>query len=59
MILIILIYILVCLIWGIFAIYKNNQYSIKPTIKTQLIVFVINFFLFPYTFIYSIKNKKF
>jgi hypothetical protein len=52
------IYLVVCLIWGCFAVYKNHQYPINPTNINHLVVFLINFILFPYCLYIALKNKK-
>ena len=52
------IYLIICFIWGCFAVYKNHQYPIKPTVINHFIVFLINFFLFPYCLYVAVKYDK-
>ena len=52
-------YLFVCLIWAIFAVYKNrtNHPTIKGSFGNNVLVFFMNFILFPIMFVIAIKNK--
>ena len=53
------IYIFICLVWAIFSVYKSmTTHSIKGSFVNNLIVFLMNFVLFPLMFIIAIKKKK-
>jgi len=51
-------YLIVCLIWGIFSMYKQSCYSLKSSAQTYIKIFLLNFLLFPYCLVIAIKNKK-
>lgn len=49
----------VCLVWAIYAVYKNmTAYSIKPSWWLNAITFMLNFVAFPYAWWYAKKHNK-
>jgi hypothetical protein len=55
---ILIIYLIICFLWGWFAVYKQSQYSLKSTLKKYIFIYFLNFFLFPCCLIIATKNKK-
>jgi hypothetical protein len=53
------IYLGISLVWAVFAVYKNmTSYSIKPSFWLNAVTFLLNFIIFPVTFVIAIKKKK-
>ena len=55
---ILLIYLIICFFWSWFAVYKQSQYPLKSTIGTYIMIYFLNFAIFPYCLFLAIKNKK-
>lgn len=56
---ILIIYVVLALSWGIFSVFKIREFGrLGKLLSNQISVFLLNFFLFPYCFIYAIIHKK-
>jgi hypothetical protein len=51
-------YLALCFLWGCFAIFKQHQYPMKSVFLRYVVIFALNFAIFPYClFLAAINNK--
>lgn len=51
-------YLVICFLWSWFAVYKQHQYPMKSVFLRYVVIFLLNFVIFPYCLYLAIKNNK-